>query len=222
MAYPGMFHRLVIAGSLYNDIWNTSLSIVPPSGSGSGMPAVTDARLAAVAADVSNWWTGGGAFGLIPISSASVKSIKLNRIGPDGLYQDNETKEHIYPVPLVGGGSPGAPPQLAVVATLRTDVERGLASKGRMYLPPCAGFTSMQADGRAQAGDALRVAGRVINLVQFLNTTYGADGKVGVASSTRGGAFRIVQRVTVGRVVDTMRSRRSTQIEAPVGADIDE
>jgi len=37
----------------------------------------------------------------------------------------------------------------------------------------------------------------------------------GIASRAGTGAFQGVQRVTVGRVVDTMRSRRSTLKEEP-------
>lgn len=228
MPYPSNFHRLVITGGLYSDTWATSLSLVPFGSPGSmGAPLVTPALLASVAGAVNTFWSTGGGSNVGATGSATLKSIKLNRIGPDGKYVDPVTMEHIYPTPVVGGGATGHPPQLAVVVTLRTAVERGLASKGRMYLPSCTGFHQLQTDGRATTTDAQRVANAAASFAIQLNSIYGALPstdesrlRVGVASNTRAGEFRTALSVTVGRVPDTMRSRRSKQIESPVTAPV--
>lgn len=224
MAYPGNFHRLVIAGTLYGDTFNTSLSIVPDGSGGiMGPPAVTPTLLTDVAKCVSDFWTVGTSTNVVITASAVLKSIKLNEIKADGHYKSPVTNEHIYPAPMAGKGSPGAPAQIATVATIRTAAERGLASKGRMYLPPCGGFWNLDTDGRATVSDANRVCQAVVWLGAAINEVYAAlpntDAsrmRVGVASSTRAGEFRVATAISVGRVPDTMRSRRSKSLEAPV------
>jgi hypothetical protein len=150
-------------------------------------------------------------------------AFKLNFIGPDGLYVANETFEYTYQNPVPGGGQFNAPAQLATVVTLRTAVDRGRASKGRMFLPVCGGFQAVGDDGRASATDAENVADRMAALFTVINGVYAAAesgdearGVVGVASNIGSGTFRRVTHVTVGRVTDTVRSRRNKQLEAPI------
>lgn len=215
MPYPGQFHRLVLIGELYTDTFNTTLAIVPSALGELGMPAVGTSTLTAVAGIVSAWWnnaTAGAGSGAI--QAARLTGIKLNRIGIDGRYVDPVTMEHTYPTAIAGINSAVVAPQLAVVATLRTAIERGRASKGRMYLPPTQAISALVAgDGRSSAAQALQQANGVKALITSLNSTYTAIGRVGVASDAGAGRFEHVTAVSVGRVPDTMRSRRSTQDE---------
>lgn len=229
MVYPAPFHRLVIMGTLYADVFNTTLSIVPIPGTGTiSMGLVTPTLLADVAAVVGAWWPGAGANQPHITQAARLTGIKLNLIGPDGRYLGPETMEHTYPAPIAGGVSTNPPPQLAVVATIRTAEPRGLASKGRMYLPPANGFyTPLATDGRASDVSALRVATAMTTLFDGINDVYNAlpvtdaaRGRVGVASDRLAGQFRVATEVSVGRVVDTMRSRRNKLDEAPEFATI--
>lgn len=205
MPYPGQFHRLVIIGSLYADIWNTTLSIVPSGLGELGMPAVDDTTLNAVKDDIYNWWNLGS---FSPIVACKLTGFKLNRIDASGHYMD-ETKEYTWPAPINGITSSNIAPQLATVATLRTAVLRGRGSKGRMYLPPNANQTSLGGDGRSTTTQAHDVAVGVKDLIDRLNATYTLVGRVGVASDAGAGRFEHVTEVSVGRVVDTVRSRRS-------------
>lgn len=217
MPYPKAFHRLVIFGTLYNDTWATSLSIVPNGLGELGMPQVDPTTLSAVATIVNTgWWQKSvGTGGANVIGSARLTGIKLNRIGPDGKYVDQQAMTHMYPTPIIGnGGSAIIAPQLTTVVTLRTAVERGRGSKGRMYLPPVANMASLSSDGRLETAQAVLVAAAAATLVNGLNAYYGS-GKVGVASNVGSGAFNHVTALTVGRVVDTMRSRRNKQLEDP-------
>lgn len=116
------------------------------------------------------------------------------------------------------------PAQLTVVATLQTALERGRGSKGRMFLPPTSTLLDSQlgTDGRIPASNADAYADGVRKLVVDLNAAYvgiqsGDEkvGKVGVASNAGTGSFRPVTEIRVGRVVDTMRSRRAKLIEDP-------
>lgn len=225
MAYPAQFHRLVLIGNQFGDVFNTTLSIAK-DGAGN-MDHVSDTLLAAVAAAVADWWDDTGVNGPEVAVQARLTSIKLNRIGTDGKYVDAATMEHVYGS-FISGGGPNVflPPQLATVATLRTDVERGKASKGRMFLPVCSGFNIVGSDGRASSAAALRCAQGVASLIDRINTIYNSPpgvatpGHVAIMSNIGSGTTRTVTSVTVGRVTDTMRSRRSSLIEGPETAPV--
>lgn len=224
--YPDSFHRLVLLGTVYGDIWNTSV-VIAPDESAVGVPEVTESLLTAVANVVSAWYTNATGTGAHFCAPWALTGIKLNRIGPDGLYQDGVTYEHTYAGPLAGSFNAYPPAQLATVLTLRTAVERGHASKGRMYLPPCEGFQSVDpSTGKATIPNALRVAQAGALLVDGLNDAYNAAFpdfsamEVAVSSKIGLGLFRRVTRVSVGRVTDTMRSRRSAISELPEYSDV--
>lgn len=212
MPYPGQFHRLVIIGNMQNaqDTWNTTLSIVPSALGELGMPTVSPATLASVAGVVGTWYSAAFSTGCAFANSLSLTGIKLNRIGTDGRYADNETMEHVYGTPLIGSYSGTIQPQVTMVATLETALERGRASKGRMYLPPNMAAGLPAADGRTTSAYALGTANGVKSLINALNGVYTLIGRVGVASDAGAGRFEHVTGVRVGRVIDTMRSRRSS------------
>jgi hypothetical protein len=210
MPYPGQFIRLVIIGTIYEDIVNTTLSIVPSALGEFGMLAPDQATLEAVADDVGDWWRGD----LTPGNPGftlwgSLTGIKLNRIGVDGRYTEPETMEYFYPTPINGTASNTPAAQNSMVATLRTAVPRGRGSKGRMYLPPTSAVSDVRSDGRILPATALGQAIAVKALIDRLNATYVGIGRVGVASNAGAGRFEHVTHVSVGRVVDTVRSRRS-------------
>lgn len=213
MVYPANFFRLVIGGTLYSETWNTSLSVF-------GLPnqASDGTILASLASVVSGWFASTGTTGPTFNSNVKLTHIKFNRIGPDGTYVDPVSQTHIYPTPVAGGGTATAvAPQLAVVASLRTAFERGRASKGRMYLPPAAGYVNPSGtDGRAATADAVRIATSVATLINSVNAAMvtwnggSTGGNVAVMSNVGAGAWHSVTEVRAGRVVDTMRSRRSS------------
>lgn len=212
MVYPKSFYRIVIGGTLYTESWNTSLQVYAADDQ-----PVTPELLAAVADSVEDFHVDGNVAGGQFHSQAFLTYVKVNRINALGHYQDPVSMTHDYPVPRGGGGAgTGVPPQIATVASLRTDFERGLAHRGRMYLVPAMGFTTPATDGRAPAASALRVAGAVSTLINRVNTDFatvnGGDfgGRVAIISNKGAGAFHFVTRVECGRVIDTMRSRRSS------------
>jgi len=226
MAYAGYFHRLVLQGTLYDDTFNTTMSIVPVGGT-FGLDTDLAAISTSLAPLISNWWNdpSSTAPGIAIHAGAKLTGFKLNQIGPDGHYVNDPTNEYVYGSPVQGGYAVFAVPQVATVATLRTAVERGNGSKGRMFLPCVEGFYAPDADGRASVVHATRTANAVRALIELVNGVYAArvsgdeaTGKVGVASRVGAGVFRPVTHVTVGRAPDTMRSRRNKQSEAPVSS----
>lgn len=221
MVYPTSFHRLVLLGTQFGDTFATGLSI--RASGGGGMSAVTPAQLAAVALIAGAWWDDAvGSIAIRIAAQAKLTGIKLNRIGPDGKYADSTTMEHTYATPIAGGGTTAnIPAQLATVVTLRTAIERGKASKGRMYLPVLQGFQTVGSDGRATVADALQAANGVKLFIDQLNLEYasptggGTPGHVAVMSNVGSGAAQDVTGTSCGRVTDTMRSRRNKLAEDP-------
>lgn len=220
MVYAAPFHRLVMIGTLYTaETFNITLSMIPTGGS---LPAVTQSLADNVAADIAAWWPQGTTAtpsnGVGFTAQTKLTSVKLNRIGPDGLYMDSEAIESVLGTPVAGASGANYPPQLTFVATLRGTNERARAGKGRMYLPPTIGLGSVGTDGRVDATTALKIAQGVSNLLGIVNDSYltaGVNAVAGIASKVGAGAFQGVAQVSVGRVVDTMRSRRSKLDEDP-------
>jgi hypothetical protein len=216
MPYPSSFYKLVIGGTHVTETWNTGLSIYATT-----TKPVDASILATVASAVSTWWSAVGTTGLQANGTLRLTYIKLNRINTDGHYQDGVSNTHIYPSPVAGGGtSTGAAPQLSAVVSLRTLYDRGLANRGRMFLPPVTGFTAPASGTLLVATtDAVRVASSVSSLINNVNAAFAAwgsgdlTGHVAIMSNSGAGQARLVNRVLVGRVIDTMRSRRAQVAE---------
>ena len=214
MVYPGSFHKIVAIGSLYTtETFNFSMNVAPTVIPNS-LPAVDTTLANSIATALATWFpVAGGATGPGIISAAKLTSCKVNRIDASGHYQDPETIEIDMGGPISGAGSALVPAQLACAVTLATDVERGLASKGRFFLPPLQYFASLGSDGRLSTENAGNLASACAILIDAINLVYDGDAKVVVASDIGAGMFRNVTEVRIGRVPDTMRSRRSSLSE---------
>jgi hypothetical protein len=215
MAYSAPFWRLVLIGDLYTDVFNTTLSLVPSGGSA---PAVTQADADALATAITTFWaqdTTGGGWNIT--ASARLTGWKLNRIGTDGRYMDPGTIEHVLPSPVAGGGPIGAAPQLAQAATIRGANERAAAGRGRMFFPVSAYGMSVESDGRissAEAGVLAQIFHGFLQNIDGVLIDRSIPLLAGIASKTGAGAFQVMSRVSVGRTVDTIRSRRNRLPEA--------
>lgn len=215
MSYAAPFHRLVMIGELYSDVFNVTLTIMPTGGG--VIPAVTQSLADSARATIATWWpklrsTSAGA-GIEMSPDCKLTSIKLNRIGTDGKYMDATAIESVLTTPVAGGGTGRQAAQLTVAATLRGTNPRGRAGRGRMYFPPGGWYQGvLAADGRLPATEATNYARGVVTLIQNINDVYVAAGVAavaGIASKAGAGAFQPVDSITVGRVIDTMRSRRN-------------
>lgn len=226
MVYPGQFHRLVLLGNLYSDRFNVTLSIAPTPGDTIAAP--TQAFCDALAGDIANWWDNPLAAapgnGLTIDGSAVLTGIKLNRVGPDGRYVDPKTIETTLVTPAPGGGGSGFPPQLSLASTLRGPDARGAAAKGRMYWPVSQlAHGALDTTGRVSVASATQYAHGVATFIRLVNARYASTGPsavAAIASKTGAGRFQVVTKVTVGRVVDTMRSRRNKLAEDPQEATV--
>jgi len=220
MPYPASFHRLVILGTLYSDTFNVTLSIVP--GLTGSMPAVPQTLANSLGAAIGTWWddtyASTGASGLSITGNAAYTGIKLNRINTAGHYQDTPTIQYIAPTPIPGGALNGSVPQLSLVTSLRGQNYRQHAGKGRMYFPPGTGTGGLDSSGRVSVTTAQNHAigvRRLLGIVLDSYATAGINAVPGIASNVGSGAFQAVAAIRVGRVVDTMRSRRNKLLEDP-------
>lgn len=202
--YPAPFLRLVVSGTLFtSETYSWGLSLVPTDPEGQ----VTFERFSVVPQTVIDALaTFHVAAGLS--TAAKMTMVKLNEIGTDGRYtHSGSTTFHEWTTPVSGTGTPTMPPQVSQVVTLRTARTRGLAHAGRFYLPKLTG--AIQNDGRLAVGEGENQAEKVRTLIGVLNGV-ALGHRVGVASNQGDGAFEPVTHVEVGRVLDTMRSRRAS------------
>lgn len=197
MAFPQVHVLTVMGGSLFGtEQWSCSFR--------STMLPQTEATTPAVAAAIEDWFTGGVQ---VMGNQARLGFVKHNVIGLTGRYLEDITQEVRYePEVIRSSGASNQAPQVSLVATLETGVTRGLAHRGRMFLPAPLGIPG--ADGRLPAGSASAVATSLADLFTTLNGLP-EFGTAVVMSDVREGAVRPITGVSVGRVMDTMRSRRA-------------
>lgn len=206
MPYPFRHCLLSFGGPLFAvEQWSMGLRFTPPHpiGDQAAMQATCNAMHAAVQA----WWPSG-----MVSAAAQHAYTKFNEIRADGKYNQGYTVRTDDATPLPGTGAARVPPQVALVVTLGTGVSRGLASRGRIFIPsPMAAMNT--ATGTLDTAMAVTHAGLAKTLIDNLNAV-APGARVIIASDVREGAQQNVTTVEVGRVLDTMRSRRAQLGEA--------
>jgi hypothetical protein len=209
MAYPAPFIRLVLGGNLYGskEQWTCSLSIANGSLT---LTAPTEVPL--WLRDVCATWM---SYPSNQSVGADLRWLKFNRIGYDGRYTEDTTVRYDYPTPYPAGTNPTVvPPQVALAITLRTEVERGRAARGRFFSPLPA--RTLASDGVLGVSDQDQYVSAATDFLTDLNEgledydTPGERPRVVVMSDAGEGMIRPVRCVSVGRVLDTMRSRRAS------------
>lgn len=213
MAYIQPFLRLVAIGSLpQGETWTWSLAFGSAFGPATAPSEVPEGVLTAIE-------TFHGSSAVALGSGVRLDAVKLNMIGTDGRYvSPSETVEHIYETPVNAPGTIQLPPQCATAVSLLTPVKRGLAHRGRFYVPRLG--KAPGPDGRLSTDEQSNLLTAATAMVSSLNDALGPDFFCVVASDRRQGAQHGVTRLAVGRVVDTIRSRRrgleEDYVEAPV------
>lgn len=148
---------------------------------------------------------------------AELDYVKFNRINRvTGKYVSTGTSvESVFsPSVVTSGTGVYTPNQLTQVITLHSDLTRGRASKGRFYPPNSAMNDSMNitaTDGRMSTGKTMDMATTSEDLLIALKAA--GEGYVPVVWSHLAQVAHAVERVSVGRVVDTQRRRRSSLAE---------
>lgn len=157
------------------------------------------------------------------------KQVKCALVNEDGTTDIDSIDYYDYPAP-VGGGfttTPPLPPQIALSATLTSDRQRGLASKGRMYLPGICEPVEAPT-GKIASAFQTTLATNFKTFLDAVNTAGGASGKLVLASAGHkgappapgeqplyaGGVTAWVTGCRIGNVYDTQRRRRNGFTEA--------
>lgn len=145
--------------------------------------------------------------------------VKVAAINATG-FTDLANVVYAYPAGTVdgGNGTETLPPQCSVVATLLSDRPRGLASKGRMYLPGIA--TAIGSNGKMST---IRRDTIAANLKTFFDGVRGSFDVTGtpILAAKGTGAFPaltaqndFIESIRIGDVIDTQRRRRNGLVES--------
>nr|CRY96478.1 hypothetical protein [uncultured prokaryote] len=208
MPFPQPFIKVVASGILFGgaEIFSTSWSLADPDLSNDAEQP-SDGVVDNIALAVTEWFSSPQAH----IQNWSrLLSVKVNLVGVDGLYLDKEqTIERAYLDEQVFGGADNEllPSQCSVAISMRSNRVRGPGAFGRFYPPLNAG--RVEPDGRLPIILVQEHADSAALFLDKLNLAAGGVLKVVNASQVGSGTFQRVTRVGVGRVVDTIRKRRS-------------
>lgn len=147
-------------------------------------------------------------------SAAILETVKFAFIGANGKYTRDPYIANVVDTPGAIAGIPPAP-QVALAVSLGT-ARRGPTGRGRFYLPLPASPPSA-GDFTIPVGDANSVRDSAATFLNDLNNMPALDVfdyRVVIISSK--GYSSVVTNVRVGRVLDTIRSRR-TQLPESYG-----
>lgn len=159
-------------------------------------------------------------------SGWKTNTIKVAQIAANGETNEANVVYAPYGTPIAGSNNGLIyPPQIAMVATLERAGARGLAAKGRMYLPGVS--KNITTNGQISTSDTLELAVRVKTFLDAVNAAAPVGESVILASQGNrvknaegvyvpvpGTAVNAeVDRVRVGSVYDTQRRRRNALVE---------
>lgn len=216
--YAHKIAKVTISGTCFagSETWSTGFFMGSPTVDVAGVNAPGSQNIAAA---WQTFFTNSDSW--IPNSYKTVQ-VKTAMLNTDGTTDLDEIDYYTYPAPISGGGVGNPlPPQLTVAATLTSDNQRGLAAKGRMYLPGVSiGVTAASAKiASTQMG---LLTDRFKTFLDSVNTAAGTSGKLILASKGRrgpdtpggdtvyvGGVNAWVTGCRIGDVYDTQRRRRN-------------
>ena len=209
MAYAHSVTRVTISGTAFGGVeeWSTGFFLGYEDADASN-PTQT------LADDIKTAWqtfftTASSKVG----SNWKTDTIKLAQWTAAGATMPENIIYSTYGTPISGASSsPALPAQISLVCTLQSSLIRGLASKGRMYLPGTT--ATVDATGKMTSADVLAIKNNLVTFFNAVNTAGGAAGQVILASKGRvspaaAGVNKEVTIVKVGDVLDTQRRRRN-------------
>ena len=143
--------------------------------------------------------------------------IKMVQLGTDGKTVPDSQRYYTYPAPITGGYATNTnPPQIALVVTLIGVSARGLASKGRMFLPG-TGF-AVDVNGRIPTASQTTLTTATKTFLTAVNALP-ENNVVMLASQGRKPPLlgdpvnHEVISIRIGNVFDTQRRRRNALTE---------
>ncbi|MGO4587206.1 hypothetical protein AB4Z38_25500 [Arthrobacter sp. 2RAF6] len=218
MTYAHTIQRVTISGTCFSgaEIWQTGFWLGDESADTS---TATQAQVDAIAARWATFFSSGST----QINNSYITTqVKVANILTTGHTDPLNVVYHTYGTPPVGsaGGNRQAP-QTTLVATLTSALSRGLAAKGRMYLPGPS--MAVQSNGRVQSFDISGIATAFQTFINGVNSDGTPDQQVIlVAKATTLPAVKpavnaLVTGINFGDVYDTQRRRRDQLKETRTG-----
>lgn len=222
MPYAHSVHRVTISGTAFDgaEIWSTGFFLGNVS---SGVSNPTQQLADAIRTAWTSFFQDPQVqFG----TNWKTDQVKVAQVMEDGKTSLSNVVYAPYGTAIAGTyGSNVFPPQLSLVATLENAGARGLAAKGRMYLPGIA--HAIGTNGKIGDTQVLNVANKFKTFLDAVNVAASGDSGVVLASQGRrtrnadgsyspvpGTAVNArVNRVRVGSVYDTQRRRRNALVE---------
>ncbi len=212
MPYTQPYIQCVIGGNvdagIDTDIWQIGLKVTYTD-QFIGDTVNMNKFLTDLKADAQKWWA---AIGPQYSSKTSLAFVKANLIGTDGYYLNkNESFRADFPEQPGTAGVQTLPSEVAFVVTLLTSISRGLAAKGRVYLP-APGQGTQNDMGLVSDNYATVIRNATAQLVRDVGDVPGIDGPQGVGdvavmSDVRLGATQKVTGVRTDNLWDTQRRR---------------
>lgn len=206
MPYANGYIRINISGSAYsdNEIWNTGFNIITSPSVNIDMPLLEQVAGVVKTAWDSFFSVSGQGVGFY--STHYTDMIKASHIGLDGKVVNNHVWEDFYEPSLRGPASgPFPAPQLALVATLRSEVRKGPAALGRMYLP--APMSSVELDGQLSSSNVDTMVQRFGGFLRAVNGGMSEGIAIGLTSPVGEGVQASVTRFRIDNRMDTQRRR---------------
>lgn len=215
MAFAHKVVRVTISGTCFGDseIWSTGFYLGRED---ADAEAPTDANAATVAAAWATMFTHADTKIGSNYFSSTVKLALLNVDGKTDL--ENVVQYDWATRPQGPNGGTTYPAQIALVASLRSEKKRGIASHGRMYLPGVS--APIDGTGKMTSSFYPAIATKVGALFQTLVTDTTLPGYPVLASKGKAGLFagagetQGITSVKVGNVYDTQRRRRNALVES--------
>lgn len=206
-----------------DEIWSCTIRAFPGATGGpanmGGAGVDYGAYATALAPALKAWFTGGT---VNPVSTqCNLTYVKVNPIGPDGKYSDDDASNTVAISGANGQSSLAGISFTCLATSWGSDKLRGPASRGRMYLPTYAGAPA----GTAVATTSHRanVLSYSLALVSAIRTpTAGLNGgqMTPALVSPIGGAWSYIRTARVGDVWDTQRRRKNAVAEQYIAGGI--
>lgn len=215
MAYAHKVNRVTISGASFGgeEEWSTGFFHGYETGDAEA-PTEDDC------AEIATHWQAFFTASSTKITSVwTTTQVKMATLNTDGTTDLDSVKYYNYPSSIAGNAITTVfPPQVSLVATLVSTLARGLASKGRMYLPGVG--ATLDSNGRMASADRLAVATN-LRLFMFECSQLANNNNVPMLASfgrtaplIGAGVNKAVHSVRVGNVYDTQRRRRNALTEA--------
>lgn len=217
MAYAHKVTRVTISGTCFSgaEIWSTGFFV------GGETTDAVNPTLAGANAIRAAWATFFGTAANAFCSKWTTTQVKLALLNTSGTTDPDHVVYADYPTPTVGGGTSTAfPSQITLVATMASSLARGLAAKGRMYLPGIN--TAVDTSGHVTTGYPATLAGNLKTFMDTVNASSDVGGRVILASEGRTAPAvgppvnKFVTTLKIGNTYDTQRRRRNDLVETYV------